>query len=230
MKSIKEYTLSEQRVWKLLTACGAFMTGHFVLNSGAHSKHFVEKVLATNNPGVRMRFARAIAWHISCMETPPEVLVGTPMGAISLAATISDLTGIPLAWLEKKDGALTIRGANKAAVVGKIVAIIEDIITKGTNTTRSQEVLISEGGADKVVLVTCIVNRESFEMDDGTPIFSLAVAPPSGRIESFPAGECPLCDADKVITTDPGHGDSFLAELKSTNEPRWKVLSGQSAA
>jgi orotate phosphoribosyltransferase len=227
-----EEEMKEGEVWKLLERSGAYKKGHFVLTSRFHSDRFIEKVLATANPGIRAQLARAIKrWFISNEMPRLEAVVGAPMGAITLATEVSGFFEIPVAWLEKKarveDGKLVeelvLRDANTQIVKNKNVLLVEDIITKGTNTTKALGVL-SEASAE-VVAVACIVNREDFQPPEGIEFLALAQTPPEGPIVSWPPDECPLCKKGIPINTDSGHGEQFLGELKEKNPKLCEKLS-----
>ncbi len=225
--------MKEKAVWELLEACGSYKKGHFVLTSGFHSGRFIEKVLATANSVARAQLAWAIdRWAFANDAIVPKVVVGAPMGAITLATEVSNVMGIPVAWLEKKarieDGKLVeeliIRDANVQVLGCGDVLLVEDVITKGTNTTKSLNVLSAAGG--NVVAVACIVNREGWS-PEGIEFFAMATTPPEGRVISWPPDECPLCKEGVSINTDSGHGEQFLAELKDRDPELWKTLSGE---
>ena len=217
----------EAEVWEILRSCGAFKTGHFVLTSGFHSDQYIEKVLATNDPRARRALAGMIVdWILSSSDKGMgiQVVVGTPMGAISLATEVSSMMGLPMAFLEKDGKTLVLRGVNRQAVEGGRVLLVEDIITKGTNTAEALKVLREAGAV--VVAVSCIVNREGYRPDVSL-FLALATTPPGGEIKSFPPDSCPLCAQGVPISTDSGHGAKFLAELRERDPEKWKVLSGQ---
>jgi len=225
--------MNEEGTWERLEKCCAYRKGHFVLTSRFHSDRFVEKVFATADWHTRAFFAwRIDDWAFRNDRIAPQVVVGAPMGAIALATEVSSVMQKPVAFLEKKarieDGelveALTIRGANAQIVTGQDILLVEDVITKGTNTTKALQVL-AEAGAN-VVALACIVNRESYRPPEGIEFFTFATTPPEGPIKSWPPEECPLCREGVPVNTDSGHGEDFLREIKEKNPALWERLSG----
>jgi len=224
--------MEEACVWELLASSGSYKKGHFVLNSGYHSDRFIEKVLATADPEVRYELANAIVdWTFGKKSLSAEVIVGSPMGAITLAAEVSSWCEAPVVWLEKKPvikrgqiaTKLRLRDANRKLVKDKEVLLVEDVITKGTNTEEALEVLEKAGA--KVVAVACIVNREDYEPPKGIEFLYLAHEPPEGAIISWLPDACPLCEKGVSINTDSGHGQEFLEKISTKNPTLYEKLT-----
>ena len=239
----------DDKVWQILKECGTLRIGHFVFTAGDHSNSYVDKVEATDDSIARKKLAflleNAIIKHLPGF-IKEGTIVGTPMGAISLATTLSDITDCQLAFLEKKarlvkdenevitgiEYYLALRGANLKRVKGRKVFLIEDVITSGKTTTEALDVLRANG-AD-IVGMSCIANRKGWTPPEWMEVFvQLAVKPPDIEIVSWPPEECPLCDelidtmgeAGTPINIDCGHGEDFLAAI--TDENRRKVLAGK---
>ena len=227
----------DEKVWEILQKCGTLRIGHFVFTAGNHSNTYVDKVEATDDPDARWELAEIIQEAIKD-EIPDFILinegtiVGTPMGAISLATTLSDQTGCQLAFLEKKGDELVLRGANLKRVKYHDVFLVEDIVTSGKTTTESIRVLQEAGG--NVVGMSCIANRQDWTPPESLELFiQLAVKPPNIDLVSWPADECPFCkdliDTDGKegvpINIDCGHGADFLNAI--TDEHLCQVLAGE---
>ena len=196
----------EEIVRDILRRCGALREGsHFLLASGLHSTKYVEKVFATGDPDVRKEFAGMIADEIGDLGI--QVVVGSPMGAISLATTLSDIMGVPLAFLEKQKDKLALRGANVKFVEGKRVWLVEDIITSGGTTDEATDVIVAAGG--EFVGVSCIFDRSTCTIKPFKPKFGAFVALATAQLGEFPTyvpDECPQCKAGVPFDKMSGHG------------------------
>ncbi|WP_028560838.1 orotate phosphoribosyltransferase [Paenibacillus pinihumi] len=107
----------------------AHLTGTFKLRSGKESDHYFDKYLFESNP----RLLAAIADHlIPHIPQNTEILAGLEMGGIPVATALSLRTGLPVVFVRKKAKAYgTCKLAEGAAIGGKNVTIIEDVVTTG---------------------------------------------------------------------------------------------------
>ncbi len=215
-------------VWNILRECETLKIGHFVFTAGGHSDTYVEKVEATDDPAARWALAdmlqEAIREHLPNFIMNDGTIVGTPMGAISLATTLSDQTSCQLAFLEKKGDELVLRGANLKRVKDHDVFLVEDIVTSGKTTTKALDVLNEADG--NVIGMSCIANRQGWTPPESLELFvQLAVKPPDIDLVSWPAEKCHLCkelretkgESGTPINIDCGHGADFLAAIKDDN-------------
>lgn len=87
-----------------------------------------------------------------------EVVAGLELGGVPVATAISLVTGIPAAFVRKEAKTYgTAKLAEGAAVAGRQVLIIEDVITTGGQAAISAAQLRERGATVDTVL--CVVDR-----------------------------------------------------------------------
>ncbi|QYJ17309.1 Orotate phosphoribosyltransferase [Rubrobacter xylanophilus DSM 9941] len=135
----------------------ALLEGDFVLSSGRRSNLYVDKYLFSTDP----RLLRDIAAGMEEL-LPPGVsrLAGVELGAVPLVVAVALRTGIPYVIVRKeakKHG--TARGIEGRLGRGERVALIEDVITTGTQAVRAARRLV-EAGVEVVGVVAVLDRRE----------------------------------------------------------------------
>jgi len=134
----------------------AYLTGHFVLRSGAISNYYFDKYRLTTRPELLRRVGVALAGMV-----PPNVdrIAGPELGAVPLATAVSLETGIPSVFVRKTaKGYGTDRGIEGEISPGERVLVVEDVLTTGSEAIRSATAL-RDFGAD-VVEILGVVDRE----------------------------------------------------------------------
>ena len=134
----------------------AYLTGHFVLRSGAISNYYFDKYRLTTRPELLRRVGAALAGMV-----PPGVdrIAGPELGAVPLATAVSLETGIPSVFMRKTaKGYGTDKGIEGEIAPGERVLVVEDVLTTGSEAIRSAMAL-REFGAD-VVEILGVVDRE----------------------------------------------------------------------
>ncbi len=135
----------------------ALLEGDFVLSSGKRSRFYVDKYLFSTEPGLLGDLARALAGRL-----PPGVgrLAGVELGAVPLVAAVSLSTGLPYVIVRKgvkEHGASAGKGVEGRLAAGERVALIEDVVTTGTQVLRAAAVL--EGIGVEVAKVVAVLDR-----------------------------------------------------------------------
>src|SRR5450830_967686 len=105
------------------------LSGNFVLRSGKVSDTYFDKYRFESDP----KLLKAIAEEmVHLLPADVEVLAGLEMGGIPLVTMLSNITGIPASFIRKeaKDYG-TCRYAEGAALKGRNIVIVEDIVTSG---------------------------------------------------------------------------------------------------
>lgn len=135
----------------------AHLTGTFLLRSGATSHEYFDKYLFESTPHLLAEIAR----HLHPMIPPgTEVLAGLEMGGIPIATALSLVSGIPAAFVRKKAKEYgTCKLAEGAAIQGKNVLVVEDVITSGGQVIISTGDLRAVGA--RVSTVLCVIDREA---------------------------------------------------------------------
>jgi orotate phosphoribosyltransferase len=162
---------------------GAILDGHFVLSSGLHSGRYLQCALVLQYPERAEALCREIraAWT----EDHPDIVVGPAMGGITLAYELGRSFGVPAIFAEREGGAFALRRGFHLAP-GQRVLIAEDVVTTG-GSVREVEALVRSLGAH-VAGVACLVHR-SPENPFDVPLVSVLEI----EVESWAAGDCPLC-------------------------------------
>lgn len=138
-----------------LYAC-AHLVGEFRLRSGAYSTEYFDKYRFEANPGL----LRDIADRMAALVPPDaDVLAGLELGGVPLVTMLSQVTGLPAAFVRKQAKTYgTCRLAEGADVAGRRLVVIEDVITSGGQVRASCAQLRALGA--EVVRVLCVIDRE----------------------------------------------------------------------
>jgi len=137
----------------------AHLTGTFTLRSGQVSNEYFDKYLFEADPLLLADIANEMKALI-----PPntDVLAGLEMGGIPVATALSLVVGVPAAFVRKKAKAYgTCKLAEGAAVSGKHVCIIEDVVTTGGQIIESARELRNSGAIIDSVLCVILRNPEA---------------------------------------------------------------------
>ncbi len=135
----------------------AHLTGEFVLRSGAISHEYFDKYRFEASP----QLLRAIAEHLVPMVPEgTEVLAGLELGGVPLAVMLSQLTGLPTAFVRKTAKAYgTRRLAEGTEIDGRRVLVIEDVVTSGGQVVQSTADLRAAGA--EVDHALCVIDRQA---------------------------------------------------------------------
>lgn len=199
---------------EILKKVGAVLSkGHFVGTSGLHFDTYVNKDFLYPHTAETSRICRLMAEKYK--DENIEVVVGPALGGIILsqwvASHLSEIYGKEVLgiYTEKNaDGNQTFtRGYEKYIKDGKRVLVVEDIITTGGSILKSIKAVQDAGG--NVVGACAMVNKNKElkkEMFD-VPFETLADL----FVDTYEAGNCPLCKNNVPINTNVGHGKKYLS-------------------
>jgi orotate phosphoribosyltransferase len=131
------------------------ITGNFKLRSGQISNQYFDKYLFETRPAL----LTAIAAHMAkLVPAGTEVVAGLELGGVPIATAISQQTGLPAAFVRKNAKEYgTCKLAEGAAIQGKKVCVIEDVITTGGQVVISANDLRKLGA--RVEHVLCVILR-----------------------------------------------------------------------
>ncbi len=145
----------------------ALLEGDFVLSSGEKSSFYVDKYLFSTEPDLLRDVADALAGTV---PDGVDRLAGVELGAVPLVVAVALSTGLPYIIVRKSEKEYgTSRSVEGTLVPGERVALIEDVVTTGTQAVKAARRL-SEAGAE-VVKISAVLERGG-----GT----------SGHLEEFP--------------------------------------------
>lgn len=177
--------MTQEEVRTLLVKTGAIMDGHFLLTSGLHSPHYVEKFNVLQHPAYTAQLCAAMAEKFKDAEI--ETVVGPVTGGILLAHETGKSLGTRAIFTERVDGKMMFRRGFSLRE-GERVLIVEDIVTTGGSIKEVIEVVKAAGAVP--VAVSMLVDRSGGKADFGdVPSTALLTM----DVETYSPDTCPLC-------------------------------------
>jgi orotate phosphoribosyltransferase len=126
-----------------------------MLRSGQTAATYFDKYLFEGDPVMLRDMAEQM---IPLIPEGTEVLAGLELGGVPVVTALSLATGLPAAFVRKEAKAYgTARLAEGAAIAGKRVLVVEDVITTGGQVVASTNELRSLGVMIDTVL--CVIDR-----------------------------------------------------------------------
>jgi orotate phosphoribosyltransferase len=173
---------------RLLKKHKVLLTGHFVLNSGLHSKFYFEKFRILENPKATVKLCKLIAEHFK--DKNIEWVIGPTTGGVMIAFETARQMKCLAGFAEEKEGKRIVgRGFD---VQGKNVLIVDDVLTTGKSIQETIEAVKSKNA--NLAGIAVLIDRSSqvlpFEF----------FAPYKKVVENFKPEECPLCKAGKPLS------------------------------
>lgn len=177
--------MTEQEVKDILLKTQAIMDGHFLLTSGLHSPHYVEKFNVLQHPEYTEKLCQAMAEKYK--DANIETVVGPMTGGILLAHEVGKALGTRAIFTERVDGHMAFR-RGFSLHEGERVLIVEDIVTTGGSIQEVIDVVKAEGGIPVAVcmLVDRSGGRASFAGVPGSALLKM-------QVETYQPDNCPLC-------------------------------------
>ena len=177
--------MTQEEVRALLVKTGAIMDGHFLLTSGLHSPHYVEKFNVLQHPVYTAQLCAAMAEKFK--DANIETVVGPVTGGILLAHETGKSLGTRAIFTERVDGKMTFRRGFSLRE-GERVLIVEDIVTTGGSIKEVIEVVKAAGAVP--VAVSMLVDRSGGKANFGdVPSTALLTM----DVETYSPDTCPLC-------------------------------------
>ena len=184
--------MTEKEVKDILVKTNAIMDGHFLLTSGLHSPHYVEKFNVLQHPKYTEQLCQAMAEKFK--DANIETVVGPVTGGVILAHETGKSLGTRAIFTERVDGKMTFR-RGFSLHEGERVLIVEDIVTTGGSIKEVIDVVKSYNAIP--VAVSMLVDRSGGKADFGdVPATALLKM----NVETYKPEECPLCKNNVPIT------------------------------
>lgn len=184
--------MTQEEVKELLVKTNAIMNGHFVLTSGLHSPHYVEKFNVLQHPKYTEQLCKAMAEKFK--DSQIETVVGPMTGGILLAHETGKALGTRAIFTERVNGKMRFR-RGFALHKGERCLIVEDIVTTGGSIREVIDVVKAAGGIP--VAVSMLVDRSggkaTFEDVPSTALLNMDV-------ETYEPATCPLCQKGMPLT------------------------------
>ncbi len=121
----------------------ALLEGDFILSSGEHSSFYVDKYLFSTEPGLLRDIASGLS---EILPSDVDRLGGVELGAVPLVVALALHTGLPYVIARKTAKEYgTGRGIEGSFEEGEKIALIEDVVTTGTQSVAAARRLQDAG-------------------------------------------------------------------------------------
>ena len=135
----------------------AQLSGKFTLRSGKVSNTYFDKYLFESDPRLLLAICTEMA---KLLPKDTDLLAGLEMGGIPVATVLSQVTGIPCAFLRKEAKAYgTCKYAEGPNLRGKKVVLIEDVVSSGGAIIDQLELLAEDG--IRPIAIVCVIDRQT---------------------------------------------------------------------
>ena len=133
------------------------LSGDFLLRSGKRSNTYFDKYRFEADPVLLKAIAEAM---VPMLPAGTEVLGGLEMGGIPIVTMLSQLTGLPAAFIRKEPKEYgTCQYAEGAELKCRKLVLIEDVVSSGGAIIDAVDKLRADG--IPVSLALCVIDRES---------------------------------------------------------------------
>ncbi|MAT39918.1 MAG: orotate phosphoribosyltransferase [Ectothiorhodospiraceae bacterium] len=188
---------SDQAILQLFKDAGAFLEGHFLLTSGLHSPHYIEKFRVLEQPRITAELCKMIA--DTYRDEAPNVIVGPMTGGIILAHEVGKQLGVRAMFTERVDGQMAFRRGFALTPEDKVL-LVEDIVTTGGSILEVRDVVKATGA--EIVGLGLLVDRSGGIVDFGIPHKALLTL----DVVTHQPDDCPLCQSG-VPLQKPGRSN-----------------------
>lgn len=204
----------------ILEEAQAIVKGHFVLKSGNHSSHYINKDAVYTDPhtvsNLGMDMGQPFTDFIRKERGLPniDVVIGPAIGGVVLAHCVGkhiayDRKGTLRTIFADKDGdGFVIKRGYDKFVTDKHVLVVEDILTTGSSVKATVEAIRRVGGIVEGVAAICNRGNVTAEQLTVPQLVSLLVL----EMHSWMPENCALCVQGVPINTDLGHGAAYVAK------------------
>lgn len=225
--------ITEGEATGLCVQTGAFLTnGHYVGTQGRlkglglHMPDYFDARVLVTQPNVIWRLAQGLAARLVAFKVG--VVIGMPLGALTLGSDVAKLLGVPYAMAEKTPVGLTVnRPAFINVVNGRRAAIVEDTVNAGSTVREGIKAVRAAGGSPVVIGAVIDINQGRATTTSLGLAFEALI---SRRVPMMPQEQClaeGLCSRQVPINRRPGHGHE-LEQLIATGvvapDPRYRFV------
>jgi orotate phosphoribosyltransferase len=132
------------------------LTGRFILRSGRVAEEYFDKYQFEADPVLLDALAGRLA---ALVPNGTEVLAGLEMGGIAVVTAVGRHTGLPCAFVRKAAKEYgTARLVEGAAISGRRVLVVEDVVTSGGQVAASTRQMRELGASIRDAL--CVIDRQ----------------------------------------------------------------------
>ncbi|MGH9327602.1 MAG: orotate phosphoribosyltransferase [Terriglobia bacterium] len=176
--------MNEREILEVFRKHGALLEGHFILTSGLHSDRYIQCALVLQHPRVAEKLCSVLAEKLSHLNA--SVVVAPALGGILVAHEVARALGVRALFVERQDGAMTLR-RGFSLEPGERSLVVEDVITTGGSTRETMQCVEQAGG--KIPGVGALIDRSGGAADLGVPRATLATL----AVQNYRPPDCPLC-------------------------------------
>ena len=174
--------LEDSEVLEIFRSSGAFLTGHFILRSGHHSRYFFQCARVGEDLRAIERLAELLLEKLP--EGKFETVASPAMGGLVFGQEVARQAGKRFIFLEKTDGGLALRRGFRIAS-GERILVVEDVITQGGRVQETLDIIQNHGGSPRGVAV--MVDRSGGGATFGVPLISLLAM----TFPTYPSNDLP---------------------------------------
>jgi|UniRef100_A0A7V3VUB6 orotate phosphoribosyltransferase len=179
------------QVEEILRRYKVLLEGHFVLNSGLHSKYYFEKFRILENPEATGKLCSMIGSRYQ--DKNIEWVIGPTTGGIIIAFETARQLGCKAGFAEERDNKRVV--ARGFDISGRNVLIVDDVLTTGKSLRETIDAVLEKNG--RIIGIVVMIDRSVSKMDfDYEALYKK-------EVENFKPEECPLCKAN-IPLTKPG--------------------------
>ena len=176
--------LTQDDALALFRSSGAFLEGHFILTSGLHSPHYVEKFRVLEFPQYTSRLCQQIAEDFG--GNGVTVVLGPATGGIILAHEVGKHLGVRAMFTERIDGKMVLRRGFSLTEQDRVL-LVEDIVTTGGSIFEVIDTVKGTGAT--LVGLGFLVDRSGGRVDFGIPAKPIITL----DVVAYQPDDCPLC-------------------------------------
>ncbi|MBE0432921.1 orotate phosphoribosyltransferase [candidate division WOR-3 bacterium] len=166
---------------KLLRELRVLQEGHFVLNSGLHSRYYFQKFRILENPDATSKLCRLIVEEYQNKNI--DWVIGPTTGGIVIAFDVARQMGVNTGFAEERGGRRIVgRGFE---IEGKRILVVDDVMTTGKSIIETLDAVREKGG--DIAGVAVLIDRCGVQLPFGYYATYRKV------VENFEPANCPLC-------------------------------------
>ena len=182
--------MEQEAVLDLFRKAGALLEGHFRLSSGLHSDRYLQSALVLQYPEFAETLGHALAERNRHLQ--PTVVLSPALGGIVIGQEVGRALGVRAVFVERQDGAMTLRRGFGLAPSDRVL-VVEDVITTGGSTRETAAVAESIGA--QVVGAAAIIDRSAKDAPLDLPMQALVRL----EVPTYAPESCPLCARGQAI-------------------------------
>ncbi len=190
--------MTNEEVLQTFAACGALLTGHFLLTSGLHSPRYLQCALVLQHPPIAEKLCSALAAKAKADDNigAIDLVVAPALGGVIVAHEVARALGVRALFTERQEATMTMRRGFQIQP-GERCFVVEDVVTTGGSTREVIEVVRALGGV--VAGAGSLIDRSGGAVDLGVPRHALATL----EVPSYKLEDCPMCK-EGTTATKPG--------------------------